>query len=136
LFKIFANAWRVEDIRKKLLFIFLLLLIYRFGSAIPLPGINLELLYQARHGLGGMQTDALQTIFSMIAGGGLGSVFVMGIAPYITSSIIMQLLTYAIPDVKKFSKSHAILLLRLPRFKRREWCFLTRVISRTCLATL
>ena len=105
MFKIFANAWRVEDIRKKLLFIFLLLLIYRFGSAIPLPGIDLDLLYQARHpGDGGLGFDPVQTIFSMIAGGGLGSVFVMGIAPYITSSIIMQLLTYAIPQLSAMQK--------------------------------
>ena len=104
MFKIFANAWRVEDIRKKLLFIFLLLVIYRFGSAIPLPGIDMELLYQARHGLGGMGRDAVMTMFSMITGGGLGSVFVMGIAPYITSSIIMQLLTYAIPQLSQMQK--------------------------------
>jgi len=104
LFKIFANAWRVEDIRKKLLFIFLLLLIYRFGSAIPLPGIDLDLLYQVRHGMGDVGFDAVQTIFSMIAGGGVGSVFVMGIAPYITSSIIMQLLTYAIPQLSAMQK--------------------------------
>jgi len=103
LFKIFANAWRVEDIRKKLLFIFLLLLIYRFGSAIPLPGIDLELLNMVRYGYGGLGPNA-QTVFSMLAGGGLGSVFVMGIAPYITSSIIMQLLTYAIPQLSAMQK--------------------------------
>ncbi|MCL2841318.1 MAG: preprotein translocase subunit SecY [Defluviitaleaceae bacterium] len=103
MFKIFANAWRVEDIRKKLLFIFLLLLIYRFGSAIPLPGIDLELLNMVRYGYGGLGPNA-QTVFSMLAGGGLGSVFVMGIAPYITSSIIMQLLTYAIPQLSAMQK--------------------------------
>ena len=104
MFKIFANAWRVEDIRKKLLFIFLLLLVYRFGSAIPLPGIDLELFYLARHGHGGMEWDAAMTIFAMIAGGGLGSIFYMGIAPYITASIIMQLLTYAIPTLSAMQK--------------------------------
>lgn len=105
MFKIFANAWRVEDIRKKLLFIFLLLLIYRLGTTIPLPGIDLELLYQVRHGTGGgMDWDAAQTIFSMIMGGGPGSIFAMGIAPYITASIIMQLLTYAIPQLSQMQK--------------------------------
>jgi len=102
LFKIFANAWRVEDIRKKILFIFLLLVIYRFGSAIPLPGINLDYLYQVRYG--GMGWDPVMTAFAMITGGGVGSVFVMGIAPYITSSIIMQLLTYAIPKLSEMQK--------------------------------
>ena len=95
MFKIFANAWRVEDIRKKLLFILLLLLIFRFGSAIPLPGIDLQLLDFVRSPDG--QGDTAMTIFSMITGGGIGSVFAMGIAPYITASIIMQLLSYALP---------------------------------------
>jgi len=94
-FKIFANAWRVEDIRKKLLFILLLLLIFRFGSAVPLPGIDLEVLDWARSP--GAAEGFAMTIFNIIAGGGIGSLFAMGIAPYITASIIMQLLSYAIP---------------------------------------
>jgi preprotein translocase subunit SecY len=102
-FKIFANAWRVEDIRRKLLFVFLLLLIFRFGSAIPLPGIDLYWLEQARGGAAGGE-DVATTIFNIIAGGGLGSVFAMGIAPYITASIIMQLLTYAIPYFSELKK--------------------------------
>jgi preprotein translocase subunit SecY len=101
LFKIFANAWRVQDIRRKLLFIFLLLFIYRIGSVIPLPGINLDLLYAWR--FDGQATTGM-TLFSLIAGGGHFSVFAMGIAPYITASIIMQLLTYAIPALSQMQK--------------------------------
>ena len=102
MFKIFLNAWRVQDIRNKILFILLLLLIYRFGVAIPLPGIDLYYLYLVRGGeMGG---DIAQTIFALIAGGGVGSIFAMGIAPYITSSIIMQLLTYAIPKLSQMQK--------------------------------
>jgi len=100
-FKIFLNAWRVHDIRKKLLFIFLLLLIYRLGSAIPLPGIDLETLNWARYP---GHFDVTQTLFQMITGGGIASLFAMGIAPYITASIIMQLLTYAIPQLKEMQK--------------------------------
>ena len=97
MFKIFANAWRVEDIRKKLLFVFLLLFIFRFGSAIPLPGIDLYTLNLVRGGAEGFGGDVATTIFNLIVGGGIGSLFAMGIAPYITASIIMQLLSYAIP---------------------------------------
>jgi len=104
LLKIFVNAWRVQDIRKKLLFIFLLLLIYRFGTTIPLPGINLGLLSDIRYYGGLVGADTVQTLFQMIMGGGLGSIFAMGIAPYITSSIIMQLLTYAIPQLSQMQK--------------------------------
>jgi len=102
-FKIFANAWRVEDIRRKLLFILLLLLIFRFGSQIPLPGIDLQLLDWARSP-GGIDQGTAMTLFGLITGGGLASVFAMGIAPYITASIIMQLLTYAIPKFSEMKK--------------------------------
>jgi len=101
--KIFANAWRVEDIRKKLLFIFLLLLIFRFGSMIPLPGIDLIWLDEVR-GAAGEDGGFAMTMFSLIAGGGIGSLFAMGIAPYITASIIMQLLSYAIPYFSELKK--------------------------------
>jgi preprotein translocase subunit SecY len=101
MFKIFANAWRVQDIRRKLLFIFLLLFIYRIGAIIPLPGIDLELLYAWRFS---DQSTAGMTLFSLIAGGSHFSVFAMGIAPYITASIIMQLLTYAVPALSQMQK--------------------------------
>ncbi|MCL2571811.1 MAG: preprotein translocase subunit SecY [Defluviitaleaceae bacterium] len=104
MFKIFINAWRVQDIRKKLLFIFLLLLIYRFGTAIPLPGVDLETLNFFRYGAGMATWDTMDTLFGMIMGGGIGSIFAMGIAPYITASIIMQLLTYAIPQLSQMQK--------------------------------
>ena len=104
MFKIFANAWRVGDIRKKLLFIFLLLFIYRFGSVIPLPGLDMELLHGVRTGFGGPDWDPVQNVFMMLMGGGIGSIFAMGIAPYITASIIMQLLTYAIPQIKQMQQ--------------------------------
>ncbi|MCL1877667.1 MAG: preprotein translocase subunit SecY [Defluviitaleaceae bacterium] len=104
MFKIFANAWRVEDIRKKLLFILLLLFIYRIGAIlIPLPGIDLYLLDGFRGGWGATG-DGVMTLFSLLMGGELGTVFAMGIAPYITASIIMQLLTYAIPQLSQMQK--------------------------------
>ena len=104
MFKIFLNAWRVKDIRNKILFILLLLLIYRFGVMIPLPGIDLYKLYLVRTGGGEFAGGMATTIFTLIAGGGVGSIFAMGIAPYITSSIIMQLLTYAIPKLSQMQK--------------------------------
>ncbi len=99
MFTLFTNAWRVKDIRKKLLFIFFILLIYRIGTHIPLPGISPEMLLLAKGG--DVQT---QSIYSIIAGGGYASIFTMGIGPYITSSIIMQLLTVAIPKLEQLQK--------------------------------
>ena len=104
MFKIFVNAWRVEDIRKKILFILLLLFIYRVGAIlVPLPGIDLEMLAYFRDPMQGMG-DTAMTFFSLLMGGELGTVFAMGIAPYITASIIMQLLTYAIPALSQMQK--------------------------------
>ena len=104
MFKIFANAWRVEDIRKKLLFVLLLLLIFRIGSFVPVPGIDMELLDFIRNPRDGVPQDGLMTVFQLIMGGGLASVFAMGIATYITASIIMQLLSYAIPQLAALKK--------------------------------
>ena len=100
MFKVFANAWKVKEIRKKLLFIFLILLIFRLGSQIPLPGIDLLQLEKYLRG----QSAGDLNIFALIMGGGAGSIFTMGIAPYITASIIMQLLTVAIPKLEQMQK--------------------------------
>lgn len=101
MFKVIANAWKVTDIRNKLLFIFFILAIYRLGTHIPLPGLNIV---AWREYITGQGTDTITTLYSIIVGGGLGTIFAMGIGPYITSSIIMQLLTVAIPKLEQLKK--------------------------------
>jgi len=98
MFKILINSWKVTDIRKKLLYIMLLLFIFRLGTHIPLPGIDLAQLNIFRGSSGDVN------IFRMIAGGGDGTIFALGIGPYITASIIMQLLTVAIPKLEQLQK--------------------------------
>jgi len=93
---VYSNAWKVKDIRRKLLYILLVLLIFRVGSAIPLPGIDMGLLGEIMTGDAG--------ILGMIIGGEQGTIFAMGIGPYITASIIMQLLTVAIPKLEQLKK--------------------------------
>ncbi len=102
MFNTLINAWKVEDIRKKLLFVILILAIYQLGTYIPLPGIDI-LQWQAQMG---SQDDgnALLSLYMTIAGGNFGTIFAMGIAPYINSSIIMQLLTVAIPYLENLKK--------------------------------
>ena len=94
---VFTNAWKVQDIRKRLMYIIMVLGIYRIGCQIPLPGINAELLLEAKTGI-------TQNLFSIISGGEYGTIFAMGIGPYITASIIMQLLTVAIPTLEQLKK--------------------------------
>lgn len=94
--KTFINALKDRDIRRKLLITFGFLLIYRLGCFIPIPGLNLELVSNATSA-----NDFMQ-ILSTITGGSLsqGTLFALGILPYINSSIILQLLTLVIPALK------------------------------------
>ena len=81
-----------------MLYVLLILFIYRIGANVPLPGLDLELWQIARSGFTG------ETLFATIAGGGFGTIFAMGIGPYITASIIMQLLTVALPQLEQLKK--------------------------------
>ncbi len=99
MFKTFSNAWKIKDIRSRLLYVLLLLVIYRLGAHIALPGINPTLLLEAKGA-----TNPAQSLYALVAGGGFGSIFAMGIGPYITASIIMQLLTVAIPRLEQLQK--------------------------------
>ena len=100
MFKTFINAWKVKDIRTKMLFTLLLIVIYRLGSFIPIPGVNATALADSVR-----QYDLLGFL-DLFSGGSLSqfSLFAMGISPYITGSIIIQLLTIAIPALERLSK--------------------------------
>lgn len=100
MFTTFINAFKIKDLRKKILFTLLLLVIYRLGSAIPIPGIDAAAWAKQIEGL------ALFDFMSLLSGSALSqfTVFAMGISPYITASIIMQLLAIAIPTLEKMSK--------------------------------
>lgn len=100
MFKTYINAFKIKDIRRKILYTLLLLVIYRLGSAIPIPGINTVAWQQAIEGY------ALFDFMSLLSGSALSqfTIFAMGISPYITGSIIMQLLTIALPSLERLSK--------------------------------
>lgn len=100
MFRTLANAFKSKDIRKKLLITFILLLVYRLGCFVPIPGLNLS-------GTFGQASDNdLMAMLGMITGGSLqnGTIFALGIVPFINSFIIMQLLTLIIPKLDKLSK--------------------------------
>jgi preprotein translocase subunit SecY len=102
LLKAFVNAFRVPDLRKKILFTLIIIAIYRFGSHIPAPGIDVQ---RAQQFAAGAQGGVFQFI-NLFSGGALTqmAIFALGIMPYITSSIIMQLLTVVIPKLEAWSK--------------------------------
>jgi len=100
LFETLKNIWRIDDLRYKLQITFWLLLVYRIGSYVTLPGIDPSLL-DAKQSDGG-----LLGIINMFAGGAFGraSIFALGIMPYISASIVVQLLSLALPSFQKMQK--------------------------------
>lgn len=102
MFDVFINAWKVKDIRQKLINIVMILLVVRIGAHIPLLGIDHAQLQQYLS----QSSQENQLLFSIISGGAFAhmSIFAMGIGPYITSSIIMQLLGVAIPKLEQLQK--------------------------------
>ncbi|MBR0425297.1 MAG: preprotein translocase subunit SecY [Clostridia bacterium] len=101
MFNTFINAFKVKDIRKKILYTLLLIVVYRLGSAIPIPGVNIAAWQAATQ-----QLSAMSDFMSLMSGSAFSqfTIFAMGISPYITASIILQLLTMAIPALEKMSK--------------------------------
>ena len=89
------NAWAVVDIRKKIFFTVFILIIFRIGSVIPVPFIDVSTLAAAG-------TNEFFSYLSVLTGGGLeyGAIFALSVSPYITSSIIVQLLAVAIPALE------------------------------------
>ena len=98
-----VNAFRDKDIRKKILITFGLLLVFRIGCYIPLPGLDVAELQAAS----ASDTNDLISVMNLISGGSLqnGTLFALGVLPYINSFIIMQLLTLIIPPLDRLSKS-------------------------------
>src|SRR5471032_3204058 len=111
------NAFQVADIRKKILFTAGLLLIYRVGSHVPVPGVNLTAVNNIQKSFGGSNILGLLNLFS---GGSLAklALFALGIMPYITSSIILQLLQVAVPSLEKLSKEGEVGQARITQYTR------------------
>lgn len=100
MFQTFINAFKIKEIRKKLLITLVLIVVYRLGSFIPIPGVNTTLLADAVK-----QYDILGFL-DLLTGSSFSqfTIFAMGISPYINASIILQLLTIAIPSLERMSK--------------------------------
>ncbi len=100
MFETLKNAWRIDDLRKKIIYTLLMLLVYRVGSFIPVPGIDSSYIRDLVEG------NTLLGLLDIISGGAFANftIFAMGITPYINASIIMQLLTVAIPRLEQLAK--------------------------------
>jgi len=122
-FEAFANMFRVPDLRKRILFALGLLAVYRLGGHIPTPGINI----QRWEEFFSSQAGSIFGFFDLFAGGNIRrlTIFALGIMPYITASIILQLLTVVVPTLEKLQKEG-----ELGRRKITQWTrYLTIVLS-------
>jgi preprotein translocase subunit SecY len=97
-----AKSGKFGDLRRRLVFLLLALVVYRIGAHVPVPGINPEQLQQLFQG----QQGGILSLFNMFSGGALSrfTVFALGIMPYISASIIMQLMTHVIPSLESLKK--------------------------------
>jgi preprotein translocase subunit SecY len=129
-FEAFANIFRVPDLRKRVYFALGLLAVYRFGSQIPTPGINIQRWQEFM----GSSQGSIFGFFDLFAGGNVRrlTVFALGIMPYITASIILQLLTVVVPTLEKLQKEG-----ELGRRKITQWTrYLTIILSVIQSATI
>ncbi len=100
MFETLATAWRIKELRERILFTLSMFVVFRAGSAIPVPGVEAARLAKF------FQEDTIFGFLNIIGGGSLEkfTIFALGIMPYITASIIMQLLTMVIPKLKDWSQ--------------------------------
>jgi len=106
-FNSISNIFKIPDLKKKILFTALILIIYRLGSFVPVPGINSSALKEFLAGAGA--SGNMFSMFDLFVGGNLqrASIFALGIMPYITTSIVIQLLGSVVPALEKLRKEGA-----------------------------
>ncbi len=101
MFKTLKNAWKIPDLKKKLLFTMMIIVLFRLGSAVPVPYVNSSAL-----STNAVMTQGIFAYLNLLTGSAFANatLFALGINPYITASIVMQLLTIAIPALEKLAK--------------------------------
>ena len=103
MFKTLRNAWSIPELRKKLIFTVMILLVYRIGSAIPVPFVDFNMMSEY---FDASLSDTILGLYNAMSGSAISqaSVLALGIQPYINASIIIQLLTVAIPALERMAK--------------------------------
>ena len=107
MFSNLKNIFKVEDLRKKVFFTLVMILVYRFGSSLRVPGIDASAVAQLREA---SKSQGALGFLNLFSGGAFGSfsIFALGIMPYITASIIMQVLTVVIPKLEEWQQEGAV----------------------------
>lgn len=95
------NAWKIKDVRRKILYTLMMIVVFRIGCIIPVPGVNIDYIKEI------VDQAGLLSLYNLFTGGAFSNftLFALGITPYITASIIIQLLTIGFPSLEDLSKS-------------------------------
>ena len=127
-----ANLFAVKDLRNRILFTFGLLAIYRVGNHIPTPGVNQAALVEMARQL----QNSMFGLYDMFSGGNLSrvTIFALGVMPYISSSIILQLLTVVWPYLERLSKEGELGRRNTPVISHWRWRSCSRSASRSTLS--
>ena len=127
MFSWLANAWRVPELRRRVLFTAAVLAVYRLGSWVPAPGIDQSAIQQYFNGAGG----GILTLLNLFSGSALSrfSLFALGIMPYVTASIILQLLTAVVPTLERLQKEGEAGYAKITQYTRYLTVFLAAAQS-------
>lgn len=123
MFSTLRNAWKIPDIRRRILYTLMMILVYRFGSSIPVPGINASRLDE----LFSQNQDGFLGLFNLVSGGNFRqfTLFALGIGPYITASIVLNLLQMAIPSLEALAREGEVGRKKIAQYTR----YLTIVLA-------
>jgi preprotein translocase subunit SecY len=115
--KTFVNSFRVPEIRKKLAFTAAMLAIYRLGAHIPAPGVDTDVLKNLNDSFG---SNGALGLLNLVSGGSLQrfAIFALGVMPYITASIILQLMTVVVPQLEKLRKEGEVGQQKITQYTR------------------
>ena len=116
MFSWLGNAWRVPELRRRVLFTALILGLYRLGSWMPAPGVDSDTIKEYFENRGG----TILGLLNLFSGGALSqfAIFALGIMPYVTASIILQLLTVVIPRLEQLQKEGEVGQARITQYTR------------------
>lgn len=128
------NIWKIEELRKRITITFLFVLVYRFGCHVVLPGLDPTALQRMREFT---QQSGLMQLIDMFSGGAFSqaSVFALGIMPYITASIVIQLLGMVLPSFQKMQREGESGRMKLNQYTRYLTVFILAVQAQHICST-
>ena len=120
MFSAFANCWRIPELRARLIATVALIFVARIGANIPLPGIDPKDILDYYHSMADQASGGVVAMYNMFTGGALlkGAIFSLGIMPYISASIIMQLMSAVVPSIARLQQEGDVGRQKIAQYSR------------------